>query len=141
MNNSGRVIGLIVSILFAVGAVVFGGIYDSKRASELNLVTPTKVSVSETKDQVADTKQTSSTLPKEEEGSNEVENITEAEKKAQELIDLIIIEGQVQQNFTLDDYKRAKEAVDALPETVSKTAFIEQIEQIETALTNMGIAF
>lgn len=60
---------------------------------------------------------------------------------AQEAINRIIIEGQVQSDFTLDDYYTAKSAVDSLPQGDEKESLMNQIEQIQTALTNMGITY
>lgn len=60
---------------------------------------------------------------------------------AQEVINRIIINGQVQSDFTLDDYYAAKSAVDALPQGAEKDSLMKQIEQIQTALTNMGITY
>ena len=54
---------------------------------------------------------------------------------------MIIYDGQVQSDFTLDDYYNAKAAVDALPEGDEKNLLLTQITQIQEALTNMGVSY
>lgn len=78
--------------------------------------------------------------------SSEEDKTTHIEKtgdaqKAQELINMIIVDGAVQSDFTLEQYYAAKQEVDGLPEGSEKTELMQQITQIQTALTNMGITY
>lgn len=77
-------------------------------------------------------------------GSNEEQDFSDysaSGEVAQETINRIILGGQVQSDFTLDDYYAAKSAVDSLPQGSEKESLMSQIEQIQTALTNMGIVY
>ncbi|MBO0477230.1 hypothetical protein DOK76_09105 [Vagococcus sp. DIV0080] len=151
MSKSGKFFWLMMSVIFAVGAVVAGTMYDSKRKKQLDVtvVTPTYSSEKGTpkKTEKNESKNTEKKQTKQSEGTNqsssqkETTDLTNAELAAQGYIDVIIINGQVQSDFTLDDYHAAKNAVDALSESAKKTDLQGQIQQIETALTNMGIAY
>ena len=143
MNKSGRVLGLMVSVLFAVSAVVIGALYDSNRANQLELTSNSSAKNVKDKDTGKDTiiDSSSKTTKTSETTKDSVGGKTAEEKTAEELISRILVQGQVQSDFTLDDYKAAKEAVTNLPSTPIKTDLEEQIRQIETALTNMGIAY
>ncbi len=143
MNKSGRVLGLMVSVLFAVSAVVIGALYDSNRANQLELTSNSSANNVKDKDtdKVTTIDSSSKTTKTSETTKDSVGGKTAEEKTAEELISRILVQGQVQSDFTLDDYKAAKEAVTNLPSTPTKTDLEEQIRQIETALTNMGIAY
>lgn len=74
-------------------------------------------------------------------GSSSASGKAGSAEKAQEFIDEIIVDGAVRSDFTLEQYHNAKNAVDSLPAGSDKTDLMKQIEQIETALTNMGISY
>ncbi|MDT2834377.1 hypothetical protein P7H70_09920 [Vagococcus carniphilus] len=79
-------------------------------------------------------------------GGSDGKETTHTEKsgnaqKAQEIINMIIVDGAVQSDFTLEQYYAAKQEVDGLPEGAEKTELMQQITQIQTALTNMGITY
>lgn len=150
MNKSGKVFWLFLSILFAVGAIVAGTVYDNNRKKSLEVQTVTKSSTDNPVENVKETKtdknkkEESDTSNKTEESNANVQLTNEqllAIDNAQSLINVIIIDGQVQSDFTLDDYRVAKAAVDALDNSSEKEKLNKQIIQIETALTNMGIAY
>lgn len=148
MNKSGKIFWLLLSILFAVGAIVAGTIYDGKRKNNLEIQTVktnSSITAEETKTNIEETETTSkkeNSKTKDSETNREKTEVDSAAvANAQSLIDVIIIDGQVGSNFTLDDYRAAKQAVDNLPNSTKKTELNEKITQIETALTNMGIAY
>lgn len=151
MRKSGKVFWLLVSIVFAVSAIAVGSMYDSRRKKDLELTTEkvtqpvTKESKKETKNNKTVTNTTESSAV-ETESTDSIEKIDDSESTgselaAQELINVIIMQGQVQSDFTLDDYYAAKTAVDQLPESPKKQELLGQIQQIQTALTNMGISY
>lgn len=150
MNKSGKIFWLLLSILFAVGSITAGTIYDGKRKKNLEIQTvktTSSIKLEETNNDIEEKDKTSKTeesktKTKNSEGDS---NLTEADStaitNAENLISVIIVDGQVGSNFTLDDYKAAKLAVDNLPSSSKKTELSGKITQIETALTNMGIAY
>lgn len=152
MSKSSKAFWVFLSVVFAVGAIVVGNMYDTKRkdnlriASEESVATPTKKEAGKNSDKTK-TSETKKEKKKEttESTADSVNNSnvdqTEQEAVAQQLINVIIINGQVQSDFTLDDYHAAKNAVDALAASSEKDALSAQITQIETALTNMGISY
>ena len=150
MNKSGKIFWLLLSILFAVGSITAGTIYDGKRKKNLEIKTVKKTSSNKPEETNNDIEEKGKTSKTEEsktktKNSEEDSNLTEADStavtNAENLISVIIVDGQVGSNFTLDDYKAAKLAVDNLPSSSKKTELSEKITQIETALTNMGIAY
>ena len=152
MNKSGKIFWLLLSILFAVGSITAGTIYDGKRKKNLEIQTVKTVKTTssikleetnniEEKDKTSKTEESKSKTKNSEEDSNLTEADSTAVTNAESLISVIIVDGQVGSNFTLDDYKAAKLAVDNLPSSSKKTELSEKITQIETALTNMGIAY
>ena len=150
MNKSGKIFWLLLSILFAVGSITAGTIYDGKRKKNLEIQTvktTSSIKLEETNNDIEEKDKTSKTEESKTKTKNseEVSNLTEADSiavtNAENLISVIIVDGQVGSNFTLDDYKAAKLAVDNLPSSSKKTELSEKITQIETALTNMGIAY
>lgn len=149
MNKSGKIFWLLLSILFAVGSITAGTIYDGKRKKNLEIQTvktTSSIKVEETnnieeKDKTSKTEESKSKTKNSEEDSNLTEADSTAVTNAENLISVIIVDGQVGSNFTLDDYKAAKLAVDNLPSSAKKTELSGKITQIETALTNMGIAY
>lgn len=150
MNKSGKIFWLLLSILFAVGSITAGTIYDGKRKKNLEIQTvktTSSIKLEETNNDIEEKDKTSKTEESKTKTKNseEVSNLTEADSiavtNAENLISVIIVDGQVGSNFTLDDYKAAKLAVDNLPSSSKKTELSGKITQIETALTNMGIAY
>ncbi|MEQ7221091.1 hypothetical protein DFR54_1039 [Vagococcus fluvialis] len=150
MNKSGKIFWLLLSILFAVGSITAGTIYDGKRKKNLEIQTvktTSSIKLEETNNDIEEKGKTSKTEESKTKTKNSEEdsNLTEADStavtNAENLISVIIVDGQVGSNFTLDDYKSAKLAVDNLPSSSKKTELSEKITQIETALTNMGIAY
>ncbi|MDT2782790.1 hypothetical protein ACQUEF_08650 [Vagococcus fluvialis] len=152
MNKSGKIFWLLLSILFAVGSITAGTIYDGKRKKNLEIQTVKTVKTTssikleetnniEEKDKTSKTEESKSKTKNSEEDSNLTEADSTAVTNAESLISVIIVDGQVGSNFTLDDYKAAKLAVDNLPSSSKKTELSGKITQIETALTNMGIAY
>ncbi|MGL5684947.1 MAG: hypothetical protein ACRCXQ_04035 [Vagococcus fluvialis] len=152
MNKSGKIFWLLLSILFAVGSITAGTIYDGKRKKNLEIQTVKTVKTTssikleetnniEEKDKTSKTEESKSKTKNSEEDSNLTEADSTAVTNAESLISVIIVDGQVGSNFTLDDYKAAKLAVDNLPSSAKKTELSGKITQIETALTNMGIAY
>lgn len=150
MNKSGKIFWLLLSILFAVGSITAGTIYDGKRKKNLEIQTvktTSSIKLEETnndieeKDKTSKTEESKSKTKNSEEDSNLTEADSTAVTNAENLISVIIVDGQVGSNFTLDDYKAAKLAVDNLPSSAKKTELSGKITQIETALTNMGIAY
>ncbi|WNF90291.1 hypothetical protein [Vagococcus fluvialis] len=149
MNKSGKIFWLLLSILFAVGSITAGTIYDGKRKKNLEIKTvktTSSIKLEETnnieeKDKTSKTEESKSKTKNSEEDSNLTEADSTAVTNAESLISVIIVDGQVGSNFTLDDYKAAKLAVDNLPSSSKKTELSGKITQIETALTNMGIAY
>lgn len=150
MNKSGKIFWLLLSILFAVGSITAGTIYDGKRKKNLEIQTvktTSSIKLEETnndieeKDKTSKTEESKTKTKNSEEDSNLTETDSAAVANAESLISVIIIDGQVGSNFTLDDYKAAKLAVDNLPSSAKKTELSGKITQIETALTNMGIAY
>ncbi|MBO0443822.1 hypothetical protein [Vagococcus fluvialis] len=150
MNKSGKIFWLLLSILFAVGSITAGTIYDGKRKKNLEIQTvktTSSIKLEETNNDIEEKGKTSKTEESKTKTKNSEEdsNLTEADStavtNAENLISVIIVDGQVGSNFTLDDYKAAKLAVDNLPSSSKKTELSEKITQIETALTNMGIAY
>lgn len=152
MNKSGKIFWLLLSILFAVGSITAGTIYDGKRKKNLEIQTVKTVKTTssikleetnniEEKDKTSKTEESKSKTKNSEEDSNLTEAESTAVTNAESLISVIIVDGQVGSNFTLDDYKAAKLAVDNLPSSSKKTELSGKITQIETALTNMGIAY
>ncbi|MFI3603555.1 hypothetical protein [Vagococcus fluvialis] len=150
MNKSGKNFWLLLSILFAVGSITAGTIYDGKRKKNLEIQTvktTSSIKLEETNNDIEEKGKTSKTEESKTKTKNSEEdsNLTEADStavtNAENLISVIIVDGQVGSNFTLDDYKAAKLAVDNLPSSSKKTELSEKITQIETALTNMGIAY
>lgn len=153
MNKSGKIFWLLLSILFAVGSITAGTIYDGKRKKNLEIQTVKTVKTTssikleetnnniEEKDKTSKTEESKSKTKNSEEDSNLTEADSTAVTNAESLISVIIVDGQVGSNFTLDDYKAAKLAVDDLPSSSKKTELSGKITQIETALTNMGIAY
>ena len=150
MNKSGKIFWLLLSILFAVGSITAGTIYDGKRKKNLEIQsvkTTSSIKLEETNNDIEEKDKTSKTeeLKTKTKNSEEDSNLTEADStavtNAESLISVIIVDGQVGSNFTLDDYKAAKLAVDNLPSSAKKTELSGKITQIETALTNMGIAY
>ena len=150
MNKSGKIFWLLLSILFAVGSITAGTIYDGKRKKNLEIQTvktTSSIKLEETNNDIEEKGKTSKTEESKTKTKNSEEdsNLTEADStavtNAESLISVIIVDGQVGSNFTLDDYKAAKLAVDNLPSSSKKTELSEKITQIETALTNMGIAY
>lgn len=149
MNKSGKIFWLLLSILFAVGSITAGTIYDGKRKKNLEIQTvktTSSIKLEETnnieeKDKTSKTEESKTKTKNSEEDSNLTEADSTAVTNAENLISVIIVDGQVGSNFTLDDYKAAKLAVDNLPSSSKKTELSEKITQIETALTNMGIAY
>ena len=148
MNKSGKIFWLLLSVLFAVGSIAAGTMYDNKRKKSLGVQTVTKTSTTTVEKEITEKEKQTTTESK---GSTKTEESTNDKKvsatdsvaiqNAQSLIDVIIIGGQVQSDFTLDDYKAAKAAVDALENSSKKTELSTKITQIETALTNMGISY
>lgn len=150
MNKSGKIFWLLLSILFAVGSITAGTIYDGKRKKNLEIQTvktTSSIKLEETNNDIEEKGKTSKTEESKTKTKNSEEdsNLTEADStavtNAENLISVIIVDGQVGSNFTLDDYKAAKLAVDNLPSSSKKTELSGKITQIETALTNMGIAY
>ena len=150
MNKSGKIFWLLLSILFAEGSITAGTIYDGKRKKNLEIQTvktTSSIKLEETNNDIEEKGKTSKTEESKTKTKNSEEdsNLTEADStavtNAENLISVIIVDGQVGSNFTLDDYKAAKLAVDNLPSSSKKTELSEKITQIETALTNMGIAY
>ncbi|MBO0430055.1 hypothetical protein JZO82_12840 [Vagococcus fluvialis] len=148
MNKSGKIFWLLLSILFAVGSITAGTIYDGKRKKNLEIQTvktTSSIKLEETNNDIEEKDKTSKTEESKTKNSEEDSNLTEADStavtNAENLISVIIVDGQVGSNFTLDDYKAAKLAVDNLPSSAKKTELSGKITQIETALTNMGIAY
>lgn len=150
MNKSGKIFWLLLSILFAVGSITAGTIYDGKRKKNLEIQTvktTSSIKLEETnndieeKDKTSKTEESKTKTKNSEEDSNLTETDSTAVTNAENLISVIIVDGQVGSNFTLDDYKAAKLAVDNLPSSAKKTELSGKITQIETALTNMGIAY
>ncbi|MFI3803845.1 hypothetical protein [Vagococcus fluvialis] len=150
MNKSGKIFWLLLSILFAVGSITAGTIYDGKRKKNLEIQTvktTSSIKLEETNNDIEEKGKTSKTEESKTKTKNSEEdsNLTEADStavtNAENLISVIIVDGQVGSNFTLDDYKAAKLAVDNLSSSSKKTELSEKITQIETALTNMGIAY
>ncbi|MDR2276331.1 MAG: hypothetical protein LBE23_00635 [Vagococcus sp.] len=150
MNKSGKIFWLLLSILFAVGSITAGTIYDGKRKKNLEIQTvktTSSIKLEETNNDIEEKDKTSKTEESKTKTKNSEEdsNLTEADStaitNAENLISVIIVDGQVGSNFTLDDYKAAKLAVDNLPSSSKKTELSGKITQIETALTNMGIAY
>lgn len=150
MNKSGKIFWLLLSILFAVGSITAGTIYDGKRKKNLEIQTvktTSSIKLEETnndieeKDKTSKTEESKTKTKNSEEDSNLTEADSTAVTNAENLISVIIVDGQVGSNFTLDDYKAAKLAVDNLPSSAKKTELSGKITQIETALTNMGIAY
>lgn len=150
MNKSGKIFWLLLSILFAVGSITAGTIYDGKRKKNLEIQTvktTSSIKLEETNNDIEEKGKTSKTEESKTKTKNSEEdsNLTEADStavtNAESLISVIIVDGQVGSNFTLDDYKAAKLAVDNLPSSSKKTELSGKITQIETALTNMGIAY
>ncbi|MBO0436260.1 hypothetical protein [Vagococcus fluvialis] len=150
MNKSGKIFWLLLSILFAVGSITAGTIYDGKRKKNLEIQTvktTSSIKLEETnndieeKDKTSKTEESKTKTKNSEEDSNLTEADSTAVTNAENLISVIIVDGQVGSNFTLDDYKAAKLAVDNLPSSSKKTELSGKITQIETALTNMGIAY
>ncbi|WP_288395870.1 hypothetical protein [uncultured Vagococcus sp.] len=150
MNKSGKIFWLLLSILFAVGSITAGTIYDGKRKKNLEIQTvktTSSIKLEETNNDIEEKDKTSKTEESKTKTKNSEEdsNLTEADStgvtNAENLISVIIVDGQVGSNFTLDDYKAAKLAVDNLPSSAKKTELSGKITQIETALTNMGIAY
>lgn len=148
MNKSGKIFWLLLSILFAVGSITAGTIYDGKRKKNLEIQTvktTSSIKLEETNNDIEEKDKTSKTEESKTKNSEEDSNLTEADStavtNAENLISVIIVDGQVGSNFTLDDYKAAKLAVDNLPSSTKKTELSGKITQIETALTNMGIAY
>lgn len=150
MNKSGKIFWLLLSILFAVGSITAGTIYDGKRKKNLEIQTvktTSSIKLEEANNDIEEKGKTSKTEESKTKTKNSEEdsNLTEADStavtNAENLISVIIVDGQVGSNFTLDDYKAAKLAVDNLPSSSKKTELSEKITQIETALTNMGIAY
>ncbi|MBO0420587.1 hypothetical protein [Vagococcus fluvialis] len=150
MNKSGKIFWLLLSILFAVGSITAGTIYDGKRKKNLEIQTvktTSSIKLEETsndieeKDKTSKTEESKTKTKNSEEDSNLTEADSTAVANAENLISVIIVDGQVGSNFTLDDYKAAKLAVDNLPSSAKKTELSGKITQIETALTNMGIAY
>lgn len=150
MNKSGKIFWLLLSILFAVGSITAGTIYDGKRKKNLEIQTvktTSSIKLEETnnyieeKDNTSKTEESKTKTKNSEEDSNLTETDSAAVANAENLISVIIVDGQVGSNFTLDDYKAAKLAVDNLPSSSKKTELSGKITQIETALTNMGIAY
>lgn len=150
MNKSGKIFWLLLSILFAVGSITAGTIYDGKRKKNLEIQTvktTSSIKLEETNNDIEEKDKTSKTEESKTKTKNSEEdsNLTEADftavTNAENLISVIIVDGQVGSNFTLDDYKAAKLAVDNLPSSAKKTELSGKITQIETALTNMGIAY
>ena len=147
MNKSGKIFWLLLSILFAVGSITAGTIYDGKRKKNLEIQTvkaSSSIKLEETnnieeKDKTSETKESKTRTSEEESDLTESDLVEVA--NAENLISVIIVDGQVGSNFTLDDYKAAKLAVDNLPSSAKKTELSGKITQIETALTNMGIAY
>lgn len=147
MNKSGKIFSLLLSILFAVGSITAGTIYDGKRKKKLEIQTVKTTSTNklEETNNIEEKDKTSKTEESKTKNYEEDSNLTEADStavtNAESLISVIIVDGQVGSNFTLDDYKAAKLAVDNLPSSSKKTELSGKITQIETALTNMGIAY
>lgn len=150
MNKSGKFFWLLLSILFAVGSITAGTIYDGKRKKNLEIQTvktTSSIKLEETnndieeKDKTSKTEESKTKTKNSEEDSNLTEADSTAVTNAENLISVIIVDGQVGSNFTLDDYKAAKLAVENLPSSAKKTELSGKITQIETALTNMGIAY
>lgn len=150
MNKSGKIFWLLLSILFAVGSITAGTIYDGKRKKNLEIQTvktTSSIKLEETnndieeKDKTSKTEESKTKTKNSEEDSNLTEADSTAVTNAENLISVIIVDGQVGSNFTLDDYKAAKLAVENLPSSAKKTELSGKITQIETALTNMGIAY
>jgi hypothetical protein len=149
MNKSGKIFWLLLYILFAVGSITAGTIYDGKRKKNLEIQTvktTSSIKLEETnnieeKDKTSKTEESKTKTKNSEEDSNLTEADSTAVANAENLISVIIVDGQVGSNFTLDDYKAAKLAVDNLPSSSKKTELSGKITQIETALTNMGIAY
>lgn len=148
MGKNGKVFWVILSILFAVGSIVAGSLYDTKRRNNLSSSIQENVStVSKTADTEKEEKKSNQISNSQSEDSTEEssdsspKNQTGQVETAQGLIDIIIADGQVKSDFTLDDYYAAKNAVDNLASSSEKTALLDKITQIETALTNMGISY
>lgn len=150
MNKSKKILGLFLSVLFAVGAIIVGTVYDNNRKKSLEVQSVTKSSTDilvekETKTKINKSKEEVSGDSNKIEESEINEELTNEQlvalDDAQALINVIIVDGQVQSNFTLDDYRAAKAAVEALDNSAEKEELNTQIIQIETALTNMGIAY
>ena len=116
MNKSGRVLGLMVSVLFAVSAVVIGALYDSNRANQLELTSNSSAKNVKDKDTGKDITidSSSKTTKTSETTKDSAGGKTAEEKTAEELISRILVQGQVQSDFTLDDYKQKKKAIPIL---------------------------
>ncbi|MGX7014774.1 hypothetical protein [Vagococcus silagei] len=143
-----NIVFFIVALVFSSTTVIAGNMYHHKiqntyakenlqpvELKTLNSSQQTKVEATESKKQ--ETSQTS-TVKKEKAVSNVSK---EKQDEIQKKLDLIIIEGTVTSDFTLDQYKEVKNQVDNLAEGAVKTSFLKDIELIETAMTNMGINY
>lgn len=62
-------------------------------------------------------------------------------EQAQSAVSNIIVDGQVQGDFTMEQYNIARDAIKSLPEGSEKDALLLDLAQIQAALTNMGIPY
>lgn len=60
---------------------------------------------------------------------------------ANQALQAIVVDEQVQDGFTMEQYVVARDAVRALPEGEEKNQLIGELEKVQTALTNMGIQY
>lgn len=151
MSKGSKVFWVFLSIVFAAASIVVGSLYDAKRKNNLSTsieqkvtsTSKTKQSKKETSNPSEETKDSVSQTEESTQESVETDNIDQTEQGtvAQQFIDVIIVDGQVRSDFTLDDYYAAETAVNALSEGSEKTALLAKIEQIQTALTNMGVSY
>lgn len=60
---------------------------------------------------------------------------------ARQLVETIVKDGKMNPDFTMEQYEQARDAVKSLPEGPQKQELSKDIETIQNALKNMGIAY
>lgn len=66
---------------------------------------------------------------------------TELTRTAQTAIDKLIKNGTVVSDFTMDDYRTAKTAIDALPSGDAKDGFLEKLALVQKRMSDMGLDY
>lgn len=66
---------------------------------------------------------------------------SELNKTAQSAIDKLVKNGTVVTEFTMDDYKNAKNTIDMLPSGEAKDEFLEKLALVQKRMSDMGLDY